>query len=250
MRTRVDMFKIYRKLHVNFQRGAQRRLVSDVSYLSRKAFWDTYYTANQSKFEWLLGSSDTQDVISQILPARSFSLLDIGCGASTLATDVCYFAQKGIGQVSAVLFDISHGALEIQQKFHREIEKRYVKEMDKRKKGQPLNIEMDNIRFYYIQGDVKKMPFQAKTFDVVLDKGTTDSLLKDSQHGGAYAQELVCQVQYVLAPGGHYVQVTDEDPDLRLTFMQKHWHSGSVSYKAVDHGGHEYFIYIAKKTNV
>lgn len=56
-------------------------------------------------------------------------------------------------------------------------------------------------------------------FHVVIDKGTTDSLLK-SKDGHQLAESSMTEIFRVLHPKGVLWQITDEDPDVRLLFLQ------------------------------
>ena len=65
----------------------------------------------------------------------------------------------------------------------------------------------------------------------------------------AIASQIASESFRILVPGGLYLQVTDEDPDVRIPFLQQELPScnANVSFKTVDLNRREYFIYIIKK---
>ena len=71
---------------------------------------------------------------------------------------------------------------------------------------------------HFVHGNATKMPFKKNTFDLVLDKGTTDSVLKfeDRTQAHLMAKKIQNEALRIISPHGVYVQITDEDPDLRL----------------------------------
>ncbi|CAI9624156.1 unnamed protein product [Staurois parvus] len=70
----------------------------------------------------------------------------------------------------------------------------------------------------YLESDVTHLhAFLSGSVSLVLDKGTSDSLLRS---GSEQAQKLVLESLRVLKKGGKLVQFTDEDPDARLPFWK------------------------------
>ena len=65
----------------------------------------------------------------------------------------------------------------------------------------------------------------------------------------AVASQIVSESFRILIPDGLYLQVTDEDPDVRVPFLQQELPSGNsdVSFKTVELNRREYFIYFIRK---
>ena len=66
------------------------------------------------------------------------------------------------------------------------------------------------------------------------------------------ASQIVSESFRILIPDGLYLQVTDEDPDVRVPFLQQELPScnSDVSFKTVELNQREYFIYFIKKTKI
>ena len=65
----------------------------------------------------------------------------------------------------------------------------------------------------------------------------------------AVASQIASESFRILIPDGLYPQVTDEDPDVRVPFLQQELPSGNsdVSFKTVELNRREYFIYFIRK---
>ena len=103
-------------------------------------------------------------------------------------------------------------------------------------------------------GDALSLPFASSTFDVVIDKGTSDSALKEPREGVKMAASILRESVRVLKAGGCVWQITDEDPDVKLAFLEAASDANTgpltTSYKVVEACGREYFIYLVTKTEV
>ena len=75
---------------------------------------------------------------------------------------------------------------------------------------------------HFVHGNATKMPFKKNTFDVVLDKGTTDSVLKfeDRTQAHLMAKKIQNEALRIISANGVYIQITDEDPDMRLSLLR------------------------------
>ena len=103
--------------------------------------------------------------------------------------------------------------------------------------------------FCTIKGDATNLPVESETFDVVIDKGTVDSVLKDISTGSIMAGKVIAECVRVLCTSGVLLQMTDEDPDLRLALIDSLALSVTTNFKVVStQQGQEYFLYQVKKT--
>lgn len=183
-------------------------------------------TGNNSTFEWLLDYATLWNHLPTL--AATDRLLDVGCGLSDLTLRL---AQKY--QCHVWCIDISQAALHKLQTL------------------QCGTASVSNTSF--IQADAENLPFLDCTFECIIDKGTVDSVLKhrDSRIAAYLAEGMIRECGRVLAPGGRYLQVTDEDPELRLPLLQASFSSWgtlfSLSYKLLTHHNREYFIYTISK---
>ena len=98
--------------------------------------------------------------------------------------------------------------------------------------------------------------FRRKLFDVVLDKGTTDSVLKmeDEDKSLVLCQGILSESLRLLSSSGVYLQITDEDPDLRMSLLQDLLPTGcvrndiSITHKKIsEEGMWEHYMYALTK---
>ncbi|XP_046555920.1 citrate synthase-lysine N-methyltransferase CSKMT, mitochondrial-like [Haliotis rubra] len=96
-----------------------------------------------------------------------------------------------------------------------------------------------------VQCDLTRLPYMPGTFHLVLDKGTTDALLKDPVAGVQRSHKLVSGVVDVLQPGGVFAQLTDEDPDSRLGLLEEAVRgTGTMfTFTELTTGHHQYFLF-------
>lgn len=70
----------------------------------------------------------------------------------------------------------------------------------------------------YICAEATSLPFTDCTYNMVLDKGTLDAAIRH-QHGELIGQKIVAEALRVMACPSKLIQISDEDPDLRLQFL-------------------------------
>ena len=108
----------------------------------------------------------------------------------------------------------------------------------------------------FVHADATEISLRADMFDVILDKGTTDSVLKlDNQEKAIFmAGAILKESLRLLSSSGTLIQITDEDPDLRIPLInellksQCDHTSVSVSHKLICEGETwEYFMYTVRK---
>ena len=108
----------------------------------------------------------------------------------------------------------------------------------------------------FLHLDVRRLPFNSDCFDIILDKGTTDSMLKDTELGVSNAIEVINNAVFCLNDKGYLIQITDEDPDLRMDLLQNALKNTDVSLsfkiippKSSSPQQMEYFMYIIRKNS-
>mmetsp|Transcript_71957 Transcript_71957/g.164866 ORF Transcript_71957/g.164866 Transcript_71957/m.164866 type:complete len:113 (-) Transcript_71957:82-420(-) len=98
--------------------------------------------------------------------------------------------------------------------------------------------------------DARALPFGDGRLASVVEKGTMDAMLRSGEDDWLV---MAREVLRVLQPGGTFLQVTDEAPELRLPlleFLAPHW---QVSFSVVDSEGveeglcYESFLYTCRK---
>lgn len=209
-------------------------LLSD-EYLSKQSYWEKYYKGDTQQMDWMVGSSVVAVSVVDKLKSHfaksthPLALLDFGCGSSMVSKDISKLCGDSI---QITLLDYIHQALVWQQNNHLD-----------------SNVE-HKLRHHFdcIQGDARTLPFRNETFDVILDKGTLDSLLKDRTSGIHVANCALEECHRLLRRGGLWFQITDEDPDLRLGLIESNLSSVTTSFSSLgDDMGFEYFMYIIQK---
>lgn len=101
----------------------------------------------------------------------------------------------------------------------------------------------------FMVGNAINLPYRNNLFDLVIDKGTLDSVLKSENCGQVLAQGVFNECMRVLTPSGSLLMFTDEDPEIRIplieVFLQESFtRSTGASFSNVAFiNGLEYFLY-------
>jgi SAM-dependent methyltransferase len=145
-------------------------------------------------------------ILDQVLPylKPGSKVLDLGCGASSIGLQLY---RSSPVPVQVFCLDYSRAALaSLKQLF---IEKF-------------RNSEKPKSSVHFVHGNATKMPFKPNTFDVILDKETTDSVLKfaDKVQGGLMARRIQQEALRTIVPSGVYIQLAAEGPDSRLASLR------------------------------
>lgn len=202
----------------------QTSLINDlIENMDKKAMWDRFYTENGSKgqfknFEWFFGFHSVKDLVLPALQAMSCShsgllhVLDMGCGTSALGP--CIYSTSPCA-VRVTCADISPVAVKL------------MKEHTKSTSAQPCN---PSSALVFLELDCTQMTghFEARSLDLILDKGTTDALVR-SKEGQVKAGQIVRQSLQVLRPSGSLLQFSDEDPDARLIWLEREVQGAEVT---------------------
>ncbi|XP_016315998.1 methyltransferase-like protein 12, mitochondrial isoform X1 [Sinocyclocheilus anshuiensis] len=186
-----------------------------IENMDKKATWDRFYTENGSKgqfknFEWFFGFHSVKDFILPVLQTMSHShsgplnILDMGCGTSALGP--CIYRTSPCA-VKVICADISSVAVKLMQKHSNST---LVQPCNPSSALAFLEMDCTHLRGYFV----------ARSLDLILDKGTTDALVR-SKEGQVKAGQIVKQCLQVLKPSGTLLQFSDEDPDARLVWLER-----------------------------
>ena len=170
----------------------------------KSEYWDERYKANDTTFDWFVAFEPLRDLIQSIAKPEH-KILVIGCGNSRLSPQMY---DSGLQNITNV--DISEVVVN-------QMRARY-KEMD---------------RMDWVKMDVMKLEFPDSSFDVVIDKGTVDSLLcgSNSFHN---VYQMNKNVSRVLKKGGRYLVVTYGQPDTRIDHYRRRKLHLEVEHKTID----------------
>jgi SAM-dependent methyltransferase len=169
-------------------------------------YWDERYKANDTTFDWFVSFDALKDIILPYTTSKQeCKALVVGCGNSRLSPQLY---DSGVHQI--INIDISEVVIG-------QMRARY-REMDK---------------MVWARMDVTRLDFPDSSFDVVIDKGTIDSLLcgSNSFHN---VYQMNKQISRVLKRGGKYISITYGQPDTRIDhFRRKRLHF-DVEHRTVD----------------
>ncbi|XP_042367847.1 citrate synthase-lysine N-methyltransferase CSKMT, mitochondrial [Plectropomus leopardus] len=185
-----------------------------IANMDKKATWDRFYTESSSgtttfkNFEWFFGFDAVRDFIMPLLQTKShpdapLQVLDMGCGTSALGP--CIY-RHSLLPVRVTCADISPVAVRLMQ------------EHIQTKDFQPYNL-YSWLEFVELDCTQLHKHFDSSSVDLIVDKGTTDALLR-SKEGRRKASLVLKQCLKVLRSSGSLLQFSDEDPDSRLLWLE------------------------------
>ncbi|KAI8480579.1 Citrate synthase-lysine N-methyltransferase CSKMT, mitochondrial [Branchiostoma belcheri] len=209
--------------------------------MGKKATWENFYKTQSEQgtkqFDWFVGYEEVVDLVSPYLHKHKKShnshvvALDLGCGLSNVALRMCLSSEEPMRIVCA---DIVMSPLQTMRQQYQST------------RGVVRNSES---HLLFTMTDASQLPFKDRCFDVVLDKGTTDVIIRSSR-GGDLARTVVQESLRVLRCGGQLLQFSDEDPDIRLTLLNgvASRSRATVTFKEISTPhGMEYFMYVVQK---
>uniref|UniRef100_A0A674PGC6 Citrate synthase-lysine N-methyltransferase CSKMT, mitochondrial n=1 Tax=Takifugu rubripes TaxID=31033 RepID=A0A674PGC6_TAKRU len=185
-----------------------------IENMDKKATWDRFYSETSSSttafknFEWFFSFDAVRHLIMPRLESRpqpdaSLHVLDIGCGTSDLGP--CIYRRSSL-PVRVTCADISPIAVQL------------MKDHVLAKPVQPGNPSSE-LEFTEMDCMQLKKHFTSSSIDLIIDKGTTDALLR-SKEGKGKAELVLQQCLKVLKSSGVLLQFSDEDPDARLLWLE------------------------------
>ncbi|XP_077598102.1 citrate synthase-lysine N-methyltransferase CSKMT, mitochondrial [Stigmatopora nigra] len=235
------MQKSFLTISRRFQTCLRRRstLTTElIENMDKKATWDRFYFENYSKtssfknFEWFFGFEAVQNIIMPLLKPRPglqdpLQVLDIGCGTSALGPSVY---KNCLVPVQVICGDISPVAVQI-------MKQQFVS-------GSVTPGDRSS-RLEFVELDCTQLDkhFCPKSVDLIVDKGTTDALVR-SKCGKKNAGVVLKQCLKVLRHSGSLLQFSDEDPDARLLWLETEAPKTRVGVQEVGKlGGVCYYCY-------
>ncbi|XP_040038177.2 citrate synthase-lysine N-methyltransferase CSKMT, mitochondrial [Gasterosteus aculeatus] len=187
-----------------------------IENMDKKATWDRFYTESSSSsrtatfknFEWFFGFDAVRDFIMPLLwterhPDGVLRVLDVGCGTSALGPSIYRHSPLPV-QVTCA--DISPIAVRLMQ------------EQIQAKDIQPHN-RSSRLEFVELDCTLLHEHYGSRSVDLIVDKGTTDALLR-SKEGRRKAGLMLTQCLKALRSSGSLLQFSDEDPDVRLLWLE------------------------------
>lgn len=136
-------------------------------------------------------------------PDALLQVLDMGCGTSALGP--CIYRHSPL-PVQVTCADISPVAVRLMQEHVRA------------KAVQPHNLS-SQLDFVELDCTQLHKHYCSSSVDLIVDKGTTDALLR-SKGGKGKAGLVLKQCLKVLRSSGSLLQFSDEDPDARLLWLE------------------------------
>uniref|UniRef100_A0A3Q2R442 Citrate synthase-lysine N-methyltransferase CSKMT, mitochondrial n=1 Tax=Fundulus heteroclitus TaxID=8078 RepID=A0A3Q2R442_FUNHE len=182
--------------------------------MDKKSAWDRFYSETSSgvphfkNFEWFFGFEAVQGFVMPLLRAPSLPhpplrVLDMGCGTSALGP--CVYRDSAV-PVRVTCADISPVAV------------RLMRDHLQATAIQPRNAS-SRIEFLELDCTQLDRHYASSSLDLIVDKGTTDALLR-SREGTEKAAWALRQSLRALRRSGSLLQFSDEDPDARLVWLE------------------------------
>lgn len=203
--------------------------MTNVNY-SEVSYWDSRYLQQRFTFDWLEDYESLKNHLSQYLTSPC-SVLNVGCGSSELSERL-YLDMK-IKDI--VNIDYSQSVLA------------FMAERTKHLIGMK-----------WILMNATQLQFEANSFDIVIDKCTSDTLYCDDKPNTLIAL-YYREISKVLKQGGLFILITHGDENQRLSQLQmEHLHFEIQTIKLSqelpsDNFGNitkkENYIFICKKTS-
>jgi len=169
----------------------------------KTSYWDERYTKDPEPFDWYQRYSGIKDLIAQYVK-KSDNILMSGAGNSRLSEDMYDDGYTTIANI-----DISRVCID-----------------------QMIEKYRDKPTLTWQQMNVCALEFPDESFDVVLDKGTADSILC-GEGSTANAAKMCQEVSRVLKPSGTFVVVSYGVPDNRLSYLENEDYGWSVTVHTV-----------------
>ena len=157
-----------------------------------KDYWDKRYKSDPEPFEWYQKYATLKPLLWKILSGyKNPKILILGCGNSRLSEELYNEGYKHITNI-----DFSEVCIN-------QMQERYS----------------DYEGMQYLCMDICKMDFENERFDVVLDKGTFDSVLCGEGATEAIHKALK-EVSRVLKSNGVFICVSYGVPEYRLPYFE------------------------------
>ncbi|KAM9301743.1 citrate synthase-lysine N-methyltransferase CSKMT, mitochondrial [Gastrophryne carolinensis] len=203
--------------------------------------WDNIYLSKSHNsslhFDWFFGYEHLKDflfsLIHEMVPDKytgpPLRVLDLGCGTSDVGLGLFY--DSGVPLRISCIDRSSPAVLAMRSNLQT---------------GTTLIPRHKDSSLEYIEADATDLhDVLPGSVSLALDKGTCDCLLRSGKQQG---ERLVLESLRVLQKGGKLVQLTDEDPDARLPFLEKLGAGPTVTFRDLGlKEGVTYYAYIVTR---
>ena len=145
----------------------------------QKDYWDSFFKKRGKKaFEWYGEYGELCGILHKYIKPKD-NVLQIGCGNSTMSSDLYDVGYKNITSI-----DLSDKVIE---------------QMQKQNKRDRPDLKFETM-------DATKMSYNESTYGVILDKGTLDAIMPDdSDEVKANVNMMFAEIDRVLRFGGRYI---------------------------------------------
>ncbi|XP_023562759.1 methyltransferase-like protein 12, mitochondrial [Octodon degus] len=210
------------------------------SCLADRCLWDRVHAqqrpSNVPTFDWFFGYEEVQGFLLPLLQESRFAclprVLDVGCGTSGLCVGL--YTQSP-HPVDVLGVDFSPVAVA------------HMNSLLEGGQGQmPLSPGHPKSHLCFRQANALNLVRVAPSgsFQLLLDKGTWDAVARGGPPG---AHQMLLECLRVLSPQGTLVQFSDEDPDVRLPYLEQTCQGRTVTVQQLGpFGGITYFAYLVK----
>ncbi|XP_028416552.1 EEF1A lysine methyltransferase 4-like [Dendronephthya gigantea] len=188
-----------------------------------KEYWNKRF-AVEDNFEWCKSYCDFRHLTIQHV-RKCDRILMLGCGNSRLSEEM-----YNDGYTNIVNIDYSPVVIEKMRQKHQEL-----------------------IGMEYLQMDITKMTFDKNSFDVIIEKGTLDTLLVDeknlwnpSEHSRKFMHTVLLQISQILKIGGRFISVAFSQPHFRKLYLAKSEYNWSITTNIFGYY-FRYFFYVMEK---
>eukprot|EP00439_Symbiodinium_sp_Y106_P021626 s3771_g2.t1 len=197
----------------------------DFDYGAGKDYWDNRYKKEEGKnFDWLGDYEKFREFIESATASldggpRSAKVLDLGCGNAKLGEEMY---DDGFENITAL--DISEVAIESMRQRNSETRP----------------------RIDWVVGDAFDLQLEDQSFDLVIDKSTTDAVSCDADHIHENMTRMYGEVFRVLKPGGTFL-VFSSVVDVPQAALQLPHLSFDVTEKEIYRPFSKLFAFSARK---
>jgi ubiquinone/menaquinone biosynthesis C-methylase UbiE len=163
-----------------------------LAHYGKIEYWEDRYTRRSEPFDWYNVYENFKDKITKHITKES-KILNVGCGNSRLSEDLY---DDGYEDIQNIDFST-----------------KVIQQMEERCK-----VKCPKMVFKVM--DVLDMKdFQTGEFNVVIDKGTLDSVLCGDNAVGN-AEKMIMEIYRVLSPGGKYIVISYGDSEHRKKYFE------------------------------
>ncbi|KAJ1884899.1 hypothetical protein GGI01_002831 [Coemansia sp. RSA 376] len=200
-------------------------LPEDNTAYGTKEYWQQRYMQEEAAtFDWFKTYRDLEPLLSKHIGSKDVRILMLGCGNSTLSSDMYDDGYQSI-------INVDYSDVVIEQ----------MRQRTQHQSGMTWEVM-----------DVRALDLGDGSVDVAIDKGTLDALMCDKGDVWEPSAEMcenvgreVNEVNRVLTAGGKFIWITFGQPHFRRRHLERP--SWELQIERLNDGGFDYFMYIATK---